>query len=153
MTRLNLGCGTDYREGYINVDKGSCRCDVKHDIEIPPYPFEDNSVDEVLIKHVLEHIDPKNFYVMMKEIYRICKNNAAIHIESPMAGSNNYFTDPTHKMPVTDRTFDYFDKTKALYENGVIYGWNDVNIKVEAAKVVPNQPNGPDVVHVLSVIK
>ena len=153
MIKLNLGCGTDYRQGYINVDKGACKCDIQHDIEIAPYPFEDNSVDEVLLQHVLEHIDPERFYNMMKEIYRICKNGAKIHVESPMAGSNNYFTDPTHKMPVTDRTFDYFDKTKALHENGVIYGWDTVSIRVERAVVIPNEPNGPDVVHDLRVIK
>jgi len=151
--KLNLGCGTDYRQGYINVDKGICKSDAKHDIEISPYPFEDNSINEVLLQHVLEHIDPNNFYTMMKEIYRVCINGAKIHIESPMAGSNNYYTDPTHKMPVTDRTFDYFDETRALYENGKIYGWNDVKLKVILGKIVPNPPNGPDVVHDLVVIK
>lgn len=153
MKKLNLGCGTDYRNGWINIDKGTCKCDVQHDIEIAPYPFEDNSVNKVVLQHVLEHIDPNNLHTMVKEIYRVCVNNALIHIESPMAGSNNYFTDPTHKMPVTDRTFDFFDKTKALYENGVIYGWNDVDIRVEEARVVPNEPNGPDVVYRLRVIK
>ena len=153
MIKLNLGCGTDYRQGYINIDKGSCKCDTQYDIELAPYPFENNSVDEVLLQHVLEHIDPERFYGMMKEIYRVCKNGAKIHIESPMAGSNNYFTDPTHKMPVTDRTFDYLDKTKALYENGVIYGWNDIHFRVITAEIVPNKPNGPDVIHNLVVEK
>ena len=153
MKKLNLGSGTDYKQGWVNIDKGTCKCDVQHDIEVSPYPFEDNSVDEVVLQHVLEHIDPNNLHTMMKEIYRVCVNNAIIRIVSPMAGSNNYFTDPTHKMPVTDRTFDYFDKTKALYENGIIYGWNDVDIRVEEAKVVPNEPNGPDVKHILRVVK
>jgi hypothetical protein len=153
MLKLNLGCGNDYRQGWVNVDKGSCKCDVVHDIEVAPFPFEDNTVEHVLLQHILEHIDPNNLYTLVKELYRVCVNGATIHIESPMAGSNNYFTDPTHKMPVTDRTFDYFDKTKALYENGVIYGWNDVDIRVVSAKVVPNQPNGPDVVHDLKVVK
>ena len=31
--KLNLGCGTDYKEGWINVDMGDCKCDVKHDLE------------------------------------------------------------------------------------------------------------------------
>ena len=30
--KLNLGCGNDYMEGYVNVDMGSCRCDVSHDL-------------------------------------------------------------------------------------------------------------------------
>jgi len=53
--KLNLGCGTDYKQGWVNVDAGNVHCDVKHDIEKFPWPFEDSSVNEILMKHVFEH--------------------------------------------------------------------------------------------------
>ena len=85
-------------------------------------------------------------------MYRICEDKATIHIVSPHAGSNNYWTDPTHQMPLTVRTFDFFDRNKALFENGKIYGWDDVNFSVDA-KLLDNPPNGPDVYHKLEVNK
>jgi len=150
--KLNLGCGTDYKEGYVNVDQGECRCDVKHDLEIFPWPFEDSSAEEMWFQHIFEHFSPANFLNIVREIYRVSKNGATVTLISPHAGSDNYWTDPTHQMPLTARTFDFFDRAKPLFENGKIYGWDDVNFSVEA-QVIPNAPNGPDVVHRLTVNK
>ena len=151
--KLNLGCGTDYRQGWVNVDSGNVNCDVKHDIQRFPWPFEESSVDEILMKHVLEHVSKPNFIPLMKEIYRVCKNSAIVIIEAPYAGSDNFWTDPTHELPLTTRTFDYFDSTKALGINGKIYGWDQIKLRVLEAKKVKNKPNGPDVFHKLQIIK
>lgn len=152
-TRLNLGCGTDYKEGWTNVDSGKVRCDVKHDIEKFPWPFGDSSIDEILMKHVFEHISKENFIGVMNEIYRVCRNNAIVKIESPYAGSDNFWTDPTHKFPMTTRTFDYFDSAKPLGINGRIYGWDHVKLRVLEAKKVKNKPNGPDLFFKLQITK
>lgn len=47
--KLNLGCGSDYRQGYINVDRISGVADVIHDLNEFPYPWPDNAADEILI--------------------------------------------------------------------------------------------------------
>jgi len=152
--KLNLGCGNDYIDGWTNVDKGDCRCDVQFDIESFPWPLEENTIDEILLKHIMEHVDPLNFYPFMKEIYRVCQDDAIVQIISPHAGSDNYWTDPTHKFPLTVRTFDFFDANKQLHENGLIYGWaKNIKFEVLRAQQVHNPPNGPDVFHVLKVIK
>jgi len=142
--KLNIGCGNDYMEGWTNLDSGECRCDISHDIENFPWPIQSNDVQEILMCHVLEHVSKKNFVNVVRELHRICSAGAKIHIRVPYAGSDNFWTDPTHKMPLTTRTFDYFDPSKPLRENGEIYGWGDISFTVDA-QLINNPPNGPDV--------
>jgi len=153
MKKLNLGCGTDYMNGWVNVDNGNTFCDIKHDIEVFPWPFEESSVDEIKMQHVLEHVSRDKFIPLVREMYRVCSNGAVINIVSPYAGSDNYWTDPTHKLPLTSRTFDYFDNTKALGVNGKIYGWDDIKIRVVEGVKEPSPPNGPNVRYKLIIQK
>ena len=84
--KLNLGCGSKILEGYTNVDKFDYyKPNIVHDLEITPYPFEENSIDEIILSHVLEHIgqDPNVFNNIIKELYRICKHNSIIEIKVP----------------------------------------------------------------------
>ena len=83
MLNLNLGSGSKRIKDYINVDKyNTFNPDIVHDLEQFPYPFKDNSVDNILLSHVLEHIGqhPDTFNLIMKELYRICKNQTLISI-------------------------------------------------------------------------
>lgn len=153
MKKLNLGCGKNYIDGWINIDVGNVKCDINHDIEIFPWPLLSSSIKEVKMQHILEHIDKNNFIYFLRELYRVCCNKSKIYIISPYAGSDNFWTDPTHKMPLTTRTFDFFDPNKALNENGKIYGWQDILFNVLEAKLVENLPNGPDVKFILEVLK
>lgn len=150
--KLNIGCGNDYMEDWTNLDSGNCKCDISHDIETTPWPIEESSVNEVLMKHVLEHVSKEKFVDVIRELYRVCCGGAKIHIQVPYAGSDNFWTDPTHKMPITTRTLDYFDHSKPLGENGKIYGWHDVNFSV-VSNLVDNPPNGPDVFFYILVNK
>ena len=57
MRKLNLGCGFDKREGFVNADNfPECSPDVRFDIERTPWPLEDDGFDHILMKHVLEHV-------------------------------------------------------------------------------------------------
>ena len=68
LIKLNLGCGSDYRRGYINADRVRGRVDVVLDLNVLPYPFSDNTVDEILLRHVLEHVD--DLRKVMDELWR-----------------------------------------------------------------------------------
>ncbi|MFB2898134.1 hypothetical protein ACE1CI_34900 [Aerosakkonemataceae cyanobacterium BLCC-F50] len=109
--RLNLGCGERHFEGYINVDKYG-NPDVKHDLETFPWPWKDNSVIEILLIHVLEHLgqDSKIYLNMIKEMYRICQPGAKIRIVVPHHRHDFFFDDPTHVRVVTPMGLSLFSQ-------------------------------------------
>ena len=52
MTKINLGCGKDHKDRWVNVDfYDDSTCDIKHDLEVFPWPWENDTVSEILIKH------------------------------------------------------------------------------------------------------
>jgi len=79
MKRLNIGCENDYKEGWVNVDfDPRYKVDASFNLNQFPYPFPDNTFDEILAAGVLEHLD--NFYGVMKELHRISKDKCKIYI-------------------------------------------------------------------------
>ena len=113
--KLNLGCGSKILDGYVNVDKFELYdIDIKHDLEKFPYPFKDNSVEEIMLSHVLEHIgqEPDIFIKILKELYRICKNEALIEIGVPHPRHDDFLADPTHVRPITVLGLSLFDKVQ-----------------------------------------
>jgi len=119
--RLNIGCGNDYREDWYNVDIGDCKKDAYMDVT-KPLPFEDNTFKLVFAQHVLEHISRGSFFNVFREINRVLEKGGILDFTVPVAGSDNFWTDPTHTMPYTPRTMDFFIDGKQLRENGIIYG-------------------------------
>lgn len=109
--KLNLGCGENKIEGYVNVDRFG-EPDVKHNLETFSWPWADNSIDEVLLNHVLEHLGEtvSTYLQIIKELYRICKPNATITIYAPHPRHDDFITDPTHVRAVTAESFALFSK-------------------------------------------
>lgn len=107
MKKLNLGCGLDIRKGYVNADiLPNPGVDIVHNLNKFPYPFPDNSFDEVYTSHVLEHLD--DFVKVMDELKRICKPYARIIIRVPHFSCGVSYRDPTHKRLFSYFTFEYF---------------------------------------------
>jgi hypothetical protein len=100
--RLNLGCGMTRYDGYLNVDRYG-EPDLRHDLEVVPWPWPDDSVSEVLLIHVLEHLgrDPIVFLEIMKELYRVCQDGATIRVAVPHHRHEYFYNDPTHVRTVT----------------------------------------------------
>tara|TARA_Y100001968_G_scaffold273183_1_gene265792 strand:+ start:1048 stop:1638 length:591 start_codon:yes stop_codon:yes gene_type:complete len=109
--KLNLGCGEKKLPGYINVDKFGTP-DIKHDLESFPWPWKINSVSEIQLIHVLEHLgkDVEIYFGIFKEMYRICTNGAKILIRVPHFRHQYFYDDPTHVRAVTPLGLQLFSK-------------------------------------------
>ncbi len=106
--RLNLGCGGRKFPDWTNVDKfATCSPDQVVDLEQFPWPWPDDAVSEVRMYHVLEHLGAQTeiYLGIIKELYRVCRDNAAIHIIVPHPRHDDFLNDPTHVRVVTPASF------------------------------------------------
>lgn len=113
--KLNLGCGAKLLDGYTNVDKFG-EPDIKFDLETFPYPWNSDSVAEIKMHHVLEHLGQQTdvYLKIIQELYRICKPGAKIYITVPHHRSDRFFHDPTHVRAITPVGLSMFSKKQNL---------------------------------------
>lgn len=79
--KLNLGCGKQRLEGFVNVDLTDSDQDV--DLSVFPWPWEDGTVDEIVASHVLEHFTRETAKRFIGECYRILKPGGELYIAVP----------------------------------------------------------------------
>lgn len=106
MKKLNLGCGSDIREGWTNLDIAAIDgVDIVHDINTLPLPFGDDEFDYILAQDILEHLE---YIPLLEDLYRILKSGASLEIRVPHFTSRYNFNDPTHKKMFSSKTMDFF---------------------------------------------
>lgn len=123
--RLHLGCGSKKKEGYLNVDlfgDPDFRCDLNQF----PWPWEDNSIDEIFSEHWLEHVD--DFEKTIHEAYRVLKPNGLFHAKVP------HFRSPMTVWHLHKHAFSVFTPKRLVCSYP--YLWNgkqlfkDVSVKL-----------------------
>lgn len=81
--RLNVGCGNNLIDGYINIDsEASLYPDIIADIRFG-LPFDDNSVQEILFFHTVEHIEERYHAQIFREFHRVLEPNGTILVSYP----------------------------------------------------------------------
>jgi len=80
--RLNLGCGGDIVEGFLNIDLYGDTPNVIA-MDVRKLEFEDNTVDQILASDVLEHFPFREVNQVLKEWARVLKPGGEIIIRSP----------------------------------------------------------------------
>jgi SAM-dependent methyltransferase len=114
--KLNLGCGNQKIPDYIGVDLYPCEAvDVLADLN-STLPFEDNSVHEILLDNVIEHI--REFDGLFREMHRVCRNGAIIKIITPHFASAASWIDPTHIRHLSFFSMGHLEKHSASHYTG-----------------------------------
>lgn len=123
-TIINIGCGKTRIPGSIGLDHVDIPgyVDKVHDLNVVPYPFEDNYADEIHMYHVLEHLNEP--IKKLEEIHRILKPGGVLHIRVPHFSSMGAFSDLTHVRPFGYISFD------CLEEGNYHHFYSKVNYKI-----------------------
>lgn len=130
---LDLGCGKKKRPGSIGVDYSDRHnADVIHDLNIFPYLFESDSIDQIYLDNVLEHLDKP--MRVMEEVHRITKQGGGVKVIVPYFRSVWAFIDPTHNTFYTVDSFAYYDPDHIICQR---YDYVKTRFKVE--RVVFNE--------------
>lgn len=105
--RLNLGCSDRPIPGYCGVDIcDGPAVDIVADL-MDRWPWEDNTVDEIIAHDIIEHLPLKIF--TMNELYRVLRPGGRVEICVPTTDGAGAFQDPTHVSFWNRRSFLYYE--------------------------------------------
>jgi len=109
--KLDLGCGKNKKEGFFGVDVEKFPgVDMVFDLT-NPWPWEDESVDEIHCSHFIEHFDSVDRAHIVNEAYRVLKPGGKMTLIAPHCFSERAYGDPSHKWPpVSSFWFFYLNK-------------------------------------------
>ncbi len=116
---MDIGAGTNPREGFESVDRLPFGGKVKHVVELAeidydrvgkykPWPWLDNSVEEFHASHVIEHFDSWERVHVVNEMHRCLIPGGKVTIIVPHWSSCRAYGDPTHKWPPCGEFWPYY---------------------------------------------
>lgn len=110
--KLDLACGDNKQEGYFGIDcVSTASTDYVWDLTVTPWPIDDETVDEIVCNHFLEHLTGRQRIAFMEECYRILKPEAKLIVVTPYWSSMRAVQDPTHQWPpVCEASYLYFNR-------------------------------------------
>lgn len=80
--RLDVGCGTNIHAGYTHMDiKSNNHIEIIGDCRKLPFP--DNSIEEILASHIIEHFSYTEIVGVLKEWYRALQLKGQLIIKCP----------------------------------------------------------------------
>ena len=136
MSELLAGCGNKreklitfseipdaWSSDFVTLDwDETCNPKVVHDLNITPYPFDDDRFDEVHIYECLEHLgtqgDYRAFFDQMTEFWRILKPNGWLIGTCPNWDSSWAWGDPGHKRVITPQTLAFLSQEEYTKQVG-----------------------------------
>lgn len=98
-----------------------CKPHVVHDLNIIPYPFQDNTFDELHAYEVLEHLgqqgDYRSFFSQFTEFWRILKPGGYLVATVPAWDSMWAWGDPGHRRIINEGTLVFLSQKE--YKNQI----------------------------------
>lgn len=139
--KLELGSGTTPSPGYVHHDRKRHApfIDIEHDLNTVPWPWANDSCEEILAMDVFEHLHvmPE---IWMSECHRILIHGGVLRLRVPIFGSPWHIIDPTHVRGFHPLNFDYFIRGRDLWHKfGHFYfdfSFSDGSVSVEDHNIV-----------------
>jgi predicted SAM-dependent methyltransferase len=110
LTLFHIGCGGDYREGFVNIDRATVSPrgkKVKVDVVMElgeKWPYDESEfVDGIVSMHVLQQLHWRDLITCLREAYRVLKRGGVMRFGCPVTNISSY-------------DLDYF------------LGWNNINL-------------------------
>jgi len=108
--KLHLGCGTQYKKSWINIDNNSDRnikqLDINYNLA-KGIPFKDSSVDYIYNEHFIEHLTVEEGLLFLKECKRVLKKGGILRIATPdLAEIIKFYNNENWK----EDCYDFFNK-------------------------------------------
>jgi len=93
---LDVGCGSKKYPGAVGMDlSADTDADIVHDLDTVPYPLADATFDQIIMQDVIEHV--REPYAVMRELHRVARAGARVHLRTPHFSSVLAYGDPTHR--------------------------------------------------------
>lgn len=115
--RLDLGCGPNPREGFVGFDRIAFNEKVQCVDLRDPWPWDDESVNEIHSSHFVEHLTAIERCHFFNELFRVLKPNVKNNGQNvegfatiivPHWSSCRAYGDPTHQWPPMGDFFWYY---------------------------------------------
>lgn len=126
--KLNVGCGRDVREGWVNLNDRpesvmmfgrdiigdvcapiSTWRDVRgHEFLRPTNSVYDDWFYDIEASHVIEHVP--DVLAMMSNLWRVAKPGCKLVIRCPYGSTDDAFEDPTHVRQMFLGSFGYYSQ-------------------------------------------
>lgn len=113
--RVNIGCGRkEILEGWVNLDivrysDEVVVCDIEDYVALSGI-FEESSVDQMRMSHVLEHFDGHRQLRVMENLWKVAKPGAILEVIVPYGQSRHFWRDPDHVRPMFYDSFNAFNQ-------------------------------------------
>ena len=129
--KIDLGSSFHKMPGHLGVDILKVeQVDVVADAR--NLPFKDSSIEGIYSNHCIEHIVEQ--LDVIREMWRVCKDGAVLHILVPHFSNPSYYDDLTHQRLYSTRSFEHYDFD--LHEINAHPNYlPEVNLKLEFVKI------------------
>jgi SAM-dependent methyltransferase len=112
---LDIGCGANKVPGAIGMDVNPrTAADVIHDLDDLPYPFATDQFDEIIGRHVIEHV--QNPMAVMGELHRITRPAGIVKLLAPHWTNPDFATDLTHRNHLNSYSFRNLTDERAVFD-------------------------------------
>jgi SAM-dependent methyltransferase len=132
--RINLGCGSKQRPGFLGVDLGEqTSAHVKMDVLAYLHSLPGRSVAEVYSRHMLEHLEPVQLRELLSQVNRVLMPGGTIVFVVPHFSNPYFHSDPTHRQAFGVHSFSYLCEKTCLHRKVPSYahiaGWHLVGVR------------------------